>query len=199
MDWSEKVVLITGASSGIGRGFGIELARRGAAVGLLARRADALNEIVKEIEAAGGCAIALPADVTDAEAVRFAACALRRKFGYIDTLIANAGVGATTYAVDLCEKEVAELIKVNVIGVVNSVTAVIPHMIERSKGHLVAISSLASYRGLPKSPAYCASKAAVSALLQILRIAFMSTAICVTSIHPAFIKTPLTTSTNTIP
>ena len=73
MEWSEKVVLITGASSGIGRGFGIELARRGAAVGLLARRADALNEIVKEIEAAGGRAIALPADVTDAEAVRFAA------------------------------------------------------------------------------------------------------------------------------
>ena len=64
--------------------------------------------------------------MTDADAVRSAACALRRKFGYIDLLIANAGVGGTTYAVDLCEKEVAELIKVNVIGVVNSVTAVIP-------------------------------------------------------------------------
>ena len=70
MKWSEKVVLITGASSGIGRGFGIELARRGAAVGLFARRADALREVVDEIEAAGGRAIALPGDVTDAEAVR---------------------------------------------------------------------------------------------------------------------------------
>lgn len=105
MDWSEKVVLITGASSGIGRGFGIELAKRGATVGLLARRADALDEIVEEIAAAGGRAIALPADVTDADAVRFAACALRRKFGYIDTLIANAGVGATTYAVDLVKRK----------------------------------------------------------------------------------------------
>src|SRR6266436_1472933 len=130
MDWSEKVVLITGASSGIGRAFGIELARRGAAVGLLARRAGALDEIVREIEKAGGRAIALPADVTDADAVRFAACALRRKFGYIDTLIANAGVGATTYAVDLCEKEVAELIKVNVIGVANSVTAAVSALFE---------------------------------------------------------------------
>src|SRR5258708_31744739 len=98
MEWSEKVVLITGASSGIGRGFGIELAKRGAAVGLLARRADALDEIVKEIEAAGGRAIALPPDVTDSDAVRFSACALRKKIGYIDTPIANTGVGATTHS-----------------------------------------------------------------------------------------------------
>src|SRR5213593_3594813 len=127
MYWSDKVVLITGASSGIGRGLSTELARRGAAVGLLARRADALQEVVEEIEAAGGRAIALPGDVTNAKAVRAAACALRRRFGPIDLLVANAGIGATTYAVDLCEKEVAELINVNVIGVVNSVTAVIPH------------------------------------------------------------------------
>lgn len=199
MDWSGKVVLITGASSGIGRGLGVELARRGAAVGLLARRADALNEIVEEIEAVGGRAIALPADVTHADAVRFSACALRRKFGYIDLLIANAGVGATTYAVDLCEKEVAEMIKVNVIGVVNSVTAVIPHMIERGAGHLVAISSLAAYRGLPKSAAYCASKAAVSALFESLRIDLMGTGIDVTIIHPGFIKTPLTAGRKRMP
>src|SRR5439155_10356056 len=109
-----------------------------------------------------------------------------------DLLIANAGVGATTYAVDLCEKEVAELIKVNVIGVVNSVTAVIPHMIERKKGHLVAISSLAAYRGLPKSAAYCASKAAVSALFESLRIDLRGTGVNVTVIYPGFIKTPLT-------
>jgi short-subunit dehydrogenase len=199
MEWSKKVVLITGASSGIGRGFAIELARQGAAVGLLARRAEALDEIVTEIEAAGGRAIALPADVTDADAVRFAACALKRKFGYIDMLIANAGVGATTYAVDLCEKEVAELIKVNVIGVVNSVTSVMPHMIKRGSGHLVAISSLASYRGLPKSAAYCASKAGVSALFESLRIDLMGTGIDVTIIHPGFIKTPLTAGRQRMP
>jgi short-subunit dehydrogenase len=121
-----------------------------------------------------------------------AACELRRKFGYIDLLVANAGVGGTTYAVDLCENEVAQVIRVNVLGAVNSVTAVIPHMIQRGSGHLVAISSLAAYRGLPKSAAYCASKAGVSALFESLRIDLRKTGVDVTIIHPGFIKTPLT-------
>jgi short-subunit dehydrogenase len=192
MDWTNKVVLITGASSGIGRAMGIELARRGASVGLLARRREVLEEIVAEITAAGGRAMALPADVIHADSVRVAACELRRKFGYIDLLVANAGVGGTTYAVDLCENEVAQVIRVNVLGAVNSVTAVIPHMIQRGSGHLVAISSLAAYRGLPKSAAYCASKAGVSALFESLRIDLRKTGVDVTIIHPGFIKTPLT-------
>jgi short-subunit dehydrogenase len=171
---------------------GIELARRGASVGLLARRREVLEEIVDEITAAGGRAMALPADVIHADSVRVAACELRRKFGYIDLLVANAGVGGTTYAVDLCEKEVAQVIRVNVLGAVNSVTAVIPHMIQRGSGHLVAISSLAAYRGLPKSAAYCASKAGVSALFESLRIDLMKTGVDVSIIHPGFIKTPLT-------
>ncbi len=199
MEWSNKVVLITGASSGIGRALGVELARRGASVGLLARRRELLNEIVGEIQAFGGRAIALPADVTHADQVKAAACELRRKFGYIDVLIANAGVGGTTYAVDLCEKEVAQLIRINVLGVVNSVTAVTPHMINRGSGHLVTISSLAAYRGLPKSAAYCASKAAVSALFESLRIDLMHTGVDVTVVHPGFIKTPLTAGRKRMP
>lgn len=199
MDWSNKVVLVTGASSGIGRGLAIELARRGASVGLLARRRDLLEAAVDEINEAGGRAMALPADVTHADQVRAAACELRRKFGYIDVLVANAGVGGTTYAVDLCEKEVTKVIRVNVIGAVNSVTAVIPHMVQRGSGHLVAISSLAGYRGLPKSAAYCASKAGVSALFESLRIDLAHTGVDVTIIHPGFIKTPLTAGRKHMP
>ena len=186
------MVLITGASSGIGRGLAIELARRGAAVGLLARRGDVLNEVVNEIEAAGGRGLALPADVTDATAVRKAADELSAKFGPIDVLFANAGVGATTHAKDLDAKQVASVVDVNVIGVVNSVTAVIPGMVERHRGQLVAISSLAAYRGLPKSAAYCASKAAVSAFFESLRLDLHGSGVDVTIIHPGFIKTPLT-------
>ncbi len=191
-DWSDKVAFITGASSGIGRGLALELARRGAAVGLLARREDLLREVAEEIEAHGGKAIALPADVTDAGAVRAAVGALRNEFGPIDLLIANAGVGATIAADKLEPEGVSKVFSVNVIGVVNSVTAVIPQMIERGSGQLAVISSLAAYRGLPKSAAYCASKAAVSALFESLRLDLQPQGINVTIIHPGFIKTSLT-------
>ena len=192
MQWQDKVVLITGASSGIGRALALELARRRAAVGLLARRNDLLQEVVAEIEAHGGKAIALPADVTDAGAVRAAVEKLQREFGPIDLLIANAGVGATTAAGKLQPEEVSRVFSVNVMGVVNCVTAVIPQMIERGHGHLAVISSLAAYRGLPKSATYCASKAAISALFESLRLDLQPQGIDVTIIHPGFIKTPLT-------
>ena len=190
--WSNKVVLITGASSGIGRGLALELARRGARAGLLARRGDLLREVVEEIQSHGGKAIALPADVTDANAVRAAAGKLRDEFGPIDLLIANAGVGATTAARNLEPEGVARVFSVNVIGVVNCVTAVIPQMIERGHGQLAVVSSLAAYRGLPKSAAYCSSKAAISSLFESLRLDLQPQGIDVTIIHPGFIKTQLT-------
>jgi short-subunit dehydrogenase len=191
-DWSQKIVFITGASSGIGRALAIELGRRGATVGLLARRADALREIASEVEAAGGRALALPADVKDPKAVRAAADQLREKFGWVDVLVANAGIAGTTDARDLQPDEVANVINVNVLGAVNSVTAVLPEMVERKRGQLVVISSLAAYRGLPKSAAYCASKAAVSAFFESLRVDLKDSGVDVSIIHPGFIKTPLT-------
>lgn len=191
-DWSQKVVFITGASSGIGHSLAVELGRKGAALGLLARRAETLREIVGEVEAAGASALALPADVKDADAVRTAADQVREKFGRIDVLIANAGIGATTDARDLRPDEVAHVINVNVLGAVNSVTAVLPEMVEQKSGQLVVISSLAAYRGLPKSGAYCASKAAVSAFFESLRVDLRGSGVDVTIIHPGFIKTPLT-------
>jgi short-subunit dehydrogenase len=192
VDWSKRVVFITGASSGIGRALAVELGRRGARLGLLARRADVLREIVKEVEAAGGGALALPADVRDASAVHAAAEELRKAFGPIDLLVANAGVGATTDAKELKPEAVADVININVIGAVNSATAVLAAMVERGRGQLVVISSLAAYRGLPKSAAYCASKAAVSAFFESLRVDLRGTGVEVTIIHPGFIKTPLT-------
>lgn len=228
MDWSNKVVLITGASSGIGRGLALELARRGAKLGLLARGADTvqaaaaaagagsrpssnlssirpaphsrLQEVVSEIESgrdgtsASGAvqALELPADVRDANAVRAAADRLRKEFGCIDLMIANAGMAATTDASELDPEDVARLLSVNVIGAVNSVAAVLPEMIKRGSGQLVAISSLSAYRGLPKSAAYCASKASLSAFFESVRIDLMGSGVDVTIIHPGFIKTPLT-------
>jgi NAD(P)-dependent dehydrogenase (short-subunit alcohol dehydrogenase family) len=218
MDWSDKVVLITGASSGIGRGLAVELARRGAKLGLMARGvaaetisetavgdsnlvpSSALESVVKEIEKQSGSpseitaerTLLLPADVRDAKAVRAAADRLRKRFGKIDILIANAGVGATTGATELDPEDVARVINVNVLGAVNSVAAVLPEMAARGSGQLVAISSLAAYRGLPKSAAYCASKASLSSFFESLRIDLIGSGVKVTIIHPGFIKTPLT-------
>jgi NAD(P)-dependent dehydrogenase (short-subunit alcohol dehydrogenase family) len=225
MDWSNQVVLITGASSGIGRGLAVEFAERGAKLGLLARGAaaqkamgvavggrrstdppvsivpsPALLGVAQEIEertasqsgAAAERILLLPADVRDAKAVRAAANRLREKFGKIDVLIANAGVGATTEATELDPEEVARLMSVNVVGAVNSVAAVLPEMAERRSGQLVAISSLSAYRGLRKSAAYCASKASLSSFFESLRIDLIGSGVNVTIIHPGFIKTPLT-------
>lgn len=192
LDWSKKVLFITGASSGIGRALAVEFGRRGAAMGLLARRGDVLQEIVKEVEAAGGRALALPADVRDAGAVSRAAQQVSQAYGPIDVMVANAGVGATTDARELKAEAVADVININVMGAVNSATAVLPAMVERGRGQLVVISSLAAYRGLPKSAAYCASKAAVSAFFESLRVDLRGTDVDVTIIHPGFIKTPLT-------
>ena len=190
--WTDKIVMITGASSGIGRGLAVELARRGAKVGLVARRAEVIDEVVREIEAVGSKALALPADVQSEDSMRAAADKLRAEFGPIDVLIANAGIGPTRDAAEISAKEVAGVINVNVIGASNSVAAVIPEMVARGSGHLVVISSLAAYRGLPRSAAYCASKAAVSAFFESLRLDLEPRGINVTIIHPGFIKTPLT-------
>ena len=184
--------MITGASSGIGRGVAIELARRGATVGLIARRKEMLDEMVGAIESKGGKAIAIAADVKDAQSMSQAAAQLREAFGKIDLLIANAGIGATTDAAQLNAAEVAGVINVNVIGAANSVAAVVPDMVKRGEGQLVVISSLAAYRGLPKSAAYCASKAGVSAFFESLRLDLEPKGVDVTIIHPGFIKTPLT-------
>ena len=190
--WTNKVVMITGASSGIGRGIALEIASRGANVGLLARREDLLNEIVREVSAHNVKAVSATADVRNAEAVRAAADRFRKELGPIDVMIANAGIGTTHHAIKLQPEHAANVIGINVLGAVNSVAAVAPEMVERGQGRLVAISSLAAYRGLAKSAAYCASKAALSAYFESVRIDLRHTGVGVTIIHPGFIKTALT-------
>ena len=196
MDWSNQVVLVTGASSGIGRALALELARRGAKVGLIARRRELLEEIASEISRAGDNKKAdvalLTVEVQDADAMRAAAQRLMSAFGRIDVMIANAGIGVTNSALEFDAAKLASTMNVNVIGAANSVAAVLPEMIARGSGHLVVISSLAAYRGLPKSAAYCASKAAVSSMFESFRLDLAPRGINVTIIHPGFIETPLT-------
>ena len=190
--WTDKVVMITGASSGIGKGLALDLAPRGAKLALLARRQNLLDEIVNATRVRGGKALAVAVDVRDADAMRSAADRIRAQLGPIDILIANAGVGTSDHISQLDPIHAANVISINVLGAANSVAAVVPQMVERGRGQLVAISSLAAYRGLPKSAAYCASKAAMSAYFESVRIDLRGSGVRVTIIHPGFIKTPLT-------
>jgi short-subunit dehydrogenase len=190
--WADKVVLVTGASSGIGRALALELAKRGAPVALLARRVEALTQLANEIESAGGKALVLPADVRNVAEVENAVARVHELWGPIDVLVANAGMSTTTAATNLRAREAGDVIAINVVGVINCVAAVLPEMLARSEGHLVAISSLASYRGMPKSGAYSASKAAVSTFFESLRVDLRASGIKVTTLHPGFIRTPMT-------
>jgi short-subunit dehydrogenase len=184
--------MITGASAGIGRGLALEIAARGGRLALLARREDVLNDLVAEFKNRNVQAFAVAADVRDQKAVRAAADRFRAELGPIDVMIANAGIGTSQHAAKLHPEQVAEVININLIGAVNSVAAVVPEMVERGSGQLVAISSLAGYRGLAKSAAYCASKAGLSSFFESLRIDLRRTGVTVTVVYPGFIKTELT-------
>ena len=193
MFWNEKVVLLTGASSGIGEGIALAIAKQGAILGLLARREDMLNDLATRCEAAGGKARIFACDVTDSEAVHVAAEKLRNEFGRIDILICNAGIsGNDPETRSYNPAGVGHVIDINLMGSVNAIHAVVPQMLERRSGQLVAISSLAGIRGLPKSAAYSASKAAMTAFFESVRLDVQDRGVAVTIIQPGFIKTPLT-------
>ena len=193
MFWKNKVVFLTGASSGIGEALAFEMSKRGAIVGMLARREEFLKQISEKIEQNGGTARYFAVDVTNAKAVAEAAQLLRDEFGKIDVLIANAGIGGNNEETrNLNAEAVAKVININLLGAVNAVAAVLPQMLENKSGQLVAVSSLAGFRGLPKSAAYSASKAGMTAFFESVRLDVQHKGVDVTIIQPGFIKTPLT-------
>jgi short-subunit dehydrogenase len=110
----------------------------------------------------------------------------------VDLLVANAGVGAPTLLDPMNVNDIEQMFRVNTLGVVYSIEAVLPEMLRRGRGHLAAVSSLAAYKGLPGESAYCASKAAVNSYLEGLRIQLRERNIAVTTICPGFVKTPMT-------
>jgi NAD(P)-dependent dehydrogenase (short-subunit alcohol dehydrogenase family) len=188
--FANKVVLITGAGSGIGRQFARSLAREGARIAAVDVNAAGLEELAKEL---AGSPVAWGAvDVTDYPALQAAVANLEQQLGPTDLLIAAAGIGRETHALDFTPADMEAVIKVNLIGVAHSFAAVLPGMRQRRQGHLVALSSLASYRGLPRMAAYCASKAGVNALCDSFRVELKPLGIAVTTICPGFIRTPMT-------
>jgi short-subunit dehydrogenase len=192
MSFANQVAVVTGASSGIGWALARALAADGARVGLVARRREPLEKLAGEIAATGGTSALVAADVADRAQVQAAVADLSARLGPVDLLVANAGVGAPTLLDPMNVADVEKQIRVNTLGVVYAIDAVLPEMLRRGKGHLAAVSSLAAYKGLPGESGYCASKAAVNAFLEGLRIQLRGRGIAVTTICPGFVRTPMT-------
>lgn len=166
---AEKVVLVTGASSGIGEATARELAAAGASVVLGARRLDRLERLKAEIEAAGGRVAIARLDVTSREDVRAFVAHAQEAFGRVDVIVNNAGVMPLSPLSALKVEEWDQMIDVNIRGVLNGVAAVLPIMEAQGHGQVVNIASTAGHQVVPTAAVYCATKFAVRALSEGLR------------------------------
>jgi short-subunit dehydrogenase len=184
----KNVTLVTGASSGLGRQIAMSLAAGGDAVVVVARRRELLDALVREIEAAGGWARAIACDVTDREQVSRAVALVESRDGPIERLVSCVGGGKRTAIDGFRAAQVEQMLSLNVVGTANCLEAVLPRMLHRRRGHIVAISSLAAARGLPGAAEYSAAKAALSTLLEGLRIDLRPRGIDVTTLSPGFVR-----------
>ena len=183
-------VFITGASSGIGAALARAWAARGASLGLVGRRREALEALAASLP---GEHLVLVADVADAAQMNAAAQSFMSRFGVPDVVVANAGVSAGTLSEEQGDLAVFErILRTNLIGMVASFQPFIREMRRAKRGQLVGISSVAGVRGLPGAGAYSASKAAASRYLESLRVELRGTGVRVTEIRPGYIRTPMT-------
>jgi NAD(P)-dependent dehydrogenase (short-subunit alcohol dehydrogenase family) len=182
---------ITGASSGIGEETALRLAAEGWTVVASARRAALLDELAGKAKGPGRI-IAAPLDVTDLAATRALVTRLEAEHGPIARVILNAGTYQPDSARTFSAESFAATHAINVQGVINGVDAVLPKLIERKKGHIVIVSSVAGYRGLPRALAYGSSKAAMINFAESLKLDLDHHGIKVQLVNPGFIKTPLT-------
>ncbi len=189
---NEQVVVITGASSGIGRATALRFGKAGAKVVLAARNVLALQEVEDEINAAGGDAIAVPTDVSDWDAMKSLADDAMLAYGGIDTWVNDAAVAIYATAEDTTIDEVEQVMQTDFMGVVHGVKAVLPYMKLQGYGTIINLGSVESERALPYHAAYSAAKHAVKAYTDALRMELEHehAGINVTLILPAGINTP---------
>ena len=182
----ESRVLVTGASSGIGLACAKACAARGARVGLVARRAERLAALAEEIGAT-----ALPADVTDGEALKRAVDGFAAREGGIDLLIATAGVAHYGSFAEQPFEWIEEMVAINVTGVMRTVHLALPHMLGGAGGHIAVVASGAALRSFPRAAAYGGTKAAELGFAAALRHELAGTGVSVTTVLPGEVKTAL--------
>ncbi len=185
-----RKVIITGASSGIGRALALEYAGRGATLGLIARRADLLAQLAALLPAPS---YTYAVDVTDARALALAAEDFVARVGIPDVVIANAGVSAGTLTGHPEDNEMFEqIMTINVVGMMLTFQPFVEAMKRQREGVLAGIASVSGFRGLPGAAAYCASKAAAISYLESLRVELRGSGVSVVTICPGYVATPLT-------
>lgn len=188
--FKDKIVWITGASSGIGKEMAIQFTQQGAKVAVSARRKERLVQLVDQISEMGGDALAVPCDVTREEEVEQSVKKVVSHFGKLDIAIANAGFGVGGRIEKLSADDWRRQMDVNVVGLTSTVKQSLPYLRE-TKGSIVLMGSVASMISSPAGAAYAASKAAVRAIGQVVAMELHGSGIACTTIHPGFIESEI--------
>jgi NAD(P)-dependent dehydrogenase (short-subunit alcohol dehydrogenase family) len=186
-------VLVTGATSGLGREAARQLGGRGCRLALTGRRVDRLEDAAAAARAAGAPeVVALAGSVTEHTTVQEHMGTSARLFGGLDVAILNAGVGDRTHGSEFTAARYREVLETNVFGACNWIEAVLPGMRAAKSGVIAGVSSPAAWRGLPATGPYCASKAALSTLLESLRVDLLGSGIDVITVCPGFVRSEIT-------
>jgi short-subunit dehydrogenase len=188
--YADRVALVTGASSGIGRLLALRLARAGAGVGLVARRDEELGKLTAEIEGGGGRALALPCDVADPAQVTASVQGALEHFGHVDLLVNNAGYGHHRRFLEWDVDDMERMIRVNYLGAVYFTKALLPAMVTRGEGWIVFVASVAGRIGIPEESAYSASKFAMVGLAEALSLEVEDAGVHVLTVCPGSVRTP---------
>lgn len=186
------VVVVTGASAGLGRAIARRFAQQGAQLGLIARGADGLRGARQEVERLGGEAIALPVDVADAEQVDQAATAIEERFGPIDLWINNAMVSVFAPFLAVTPEEFKRVTEVTYLGYVYGTMSALSRMVPRDRGVIVQVGSALAYRAIPLQSAYCGAKHAIEGFSESVRteLLHVGSRVHITSVHMPALNTP---------
>jgi short-subunit dehydrogenase len=188
----QQVVMVTGASAGVGRATAIAFARRGARVGLLARGRGGLEGAQRDVEAAGGRALILEADVSEPDMVEAAGAALAAAFGPIDVWVNNAMASVFSPVKQMTAAEFKRVTDVTYLGVVHGTLTALRRMLPRNQGAIVQVGSALAYRGIPLQAAYCAAKHAIQGFCDSLNSELLhdESAVTVTMVQLPAVNTP---------
>lgn len=191
MTIQEKIAIVTGASSGIGKATALALAKRGACITLASRNTSALAQVAQQVEDQGGEALVVTTDVTQQAQVNHMVQETRSRWGKVDILIANAGQYIRSPIAELTIPVLENAMAVNFFGGVYSVLAVLPHMLAQKSGHIVIVSTMDARKPLPPDAPYAAAKSALTGFGEVLRQELHGTGVSATIITPGRVDTPL--------